>query len=303
MMMAAYNPVDDAQRLRSAMKGLGTDDSTLIDIIGHRTREQRMMIVSAYASVVGRDLLKDLESETSGNYRRVLLKLMKPRDEVLAEFLHEAMAGAGTRDKLLIDLMTQFPYELPVVAATYQRKYGKSLDSAIKSETSGNYEKMLCALLNIPRPLPNMVDPVRAASDAEVFYRAGEGRLGTDESTYINMLASNCYPQLMLIDQAYRRSHPKGMVHAVKSETSGHFEDTMVALLTAPDVYYANRIKECVDGIGTADTELIAAFTCNERPQLQMIERAYQSIYGKSMAQRVADDVSGDYKRILLALL
>jgi len=301
--MMTYNPADDAQRLRDAMKGLGTNDSVLIDIIGHRTREQRLMIVAAYTSVVGRDLLKDIESETSGNYRRVLLLLLKPRDEMLAELLNDAMKNAGTRDKLLIDLMTQFPYDLPAVAAAYQRKYHKSLESDIKSETSGNYEKMLCALLTIPRPHPAMVDPTRAAADADAFYRAGEGRLGTNEDAYINILASNSYQQLMLIDQVYRQAHPKGMIAAVKSETSGHFEDTMVALLTRPDEYYATRIKQAVDGAGTADLELIAAFVANERPQLQVIAQAYQRLFSKPMAQRVADDVSGDYKRILMALM
>jgi len=303
MNMMTYNPADDANRLHTAMKGIGTNDSVLIDIIGHRDRQQRMMIVAAYSSIVGRDLLKDLEAETSGNYRRVLLLLMKPRDEMLAELLNEAMKGAGTRDNILIDLMTQFTYELPAVAAAYQRKYGKSLESAIKSETSGNYEKMLCALLNVPRPYPGTVDPVRAAADADAFYRAGEGKIGTDENAYINILAANNFEQLMLIDQNYRRNHSKGMIHAVKSETSGRFEDTMVALLTAPDEYWATRIKAAVDGAGTADTELITAFVANERPQLQMISQAYERLYGKPMAKRVGDDVSGDYKRILMALL
>jgi len=302
-MMMTYNPTDDANRLRTAMKGIGTNDSVLIDIIGHRDRQQRMMIAAAYSSVVGRDLLKDLEAETSGNYRRVLLLLMKPRDEMLAELLHESMEGAGTRDNILIDIMTQFPYELPAVAAAYQRKYGKSLESRIKSETSGNYEKALCALLNVPRPYPGTIDPVRAAADADAFYRAGEGKLGTDENAFINIIVSNNFEQLMLIDQNYRRAHNKGMIHAVKSETSGRFEDTLAALLTPPDEYWATRIKAAVDGAGTADTELITAFVGNERPQLQMIATAYERLFGKPMAKRVGDDVSGDYKRILMALL
>jgi len=233
----------------------------------------------------------------------VLLLLMKPRDEMLAEILHEAMAGAGTRDDVLIDIMTQFPYELQGVSVMYQRKYGKSLESAIKSETSGSYEKFLCALLNTPRPPMGMVDPGRAMADAETFYRAGEGRLGTDERTYITIVSSNSPEQLQLIDQNYRRTHSKGMEHAIKSETSGNFRDTMLALITLPDMYFATRVKDAVDGAGTRDLDLITAFVANERPQLQMIARAYQARYGKSMAKRVSDDVSGDYKRILMALL
>jgi hypothetical protein len=303
VVMGGFNPVEDARRLRDAMRGIGTRDSVLIDIIGHRTREQRLMIAAEYRRTICRDLLKDLESETSGNYRSILLKLMKPRDECIAEILYEAMKGAGTNDGVLIDIMTQFPYELQAVAAAYQRKYGKSLESAIKSETSGNYEKILVTLLNTPRPPPNSIDPARAMTDAETFYRAGEGRLGTDERTYMTIVAMNCREQLLLIDQNYRRTHPKGMEHAIKSETSGRFRDTMLACITPPDIYFAQRVKEAVDGAGTNDLSIICAFVANERPHLQMIARAYQSRYGKSMAKRVSDDVSGDYKRILMALL
>jgi hypothetical protein len=285
------------------MRGIGTRDSVLIEILSHRDRAQRVMIAAEYRRTQSRDLLKDLESETSGNYRRILLKLMKPRDEMLAELLFEAMQGAGTNDGVLIDIMTQFPYEIQAAAAAYRRKYGKSLESAIKSETSGNYEKILVTLLNTPRPPPNAVDPARAMTDAETFYRAGEGRLGTDERTYMTIVAQNSREQLLLIDQNYRRTHPKGMEHAIKSETSGRFRDTMLACITPPDLYFATRVKEAVDGAGTNDLTLITAFVANERAQLQMIARAYQARYGKPMSKRVADDVSGDYKRILMALL
>jgi len=301
--MDGYNPAEDSRRLKEAMRGLGTNDSVLIDIIAHRNRMQRMMIVADYHTQFGGDLLKDIESETSGNYRSVALKLMKPRDEMLAELLFEAMNHAGTNDGVLIDIMTQFPYELPAVAATFQRKYGKSLETFIKGETSGSYENALITLLNTPRPPPNVVDPVRAASDAEAFYRAGEGRIGTDERAYMTIIASNSREQLVLMDQNYRSAHPKGMEHAIKSETTGHFRDTLLACLTAPDVYFANRIKEAVDGAGTNDLTLVAAFVANDRPQLQLIANAFQNRFGVSMAKRVSEDVSGDYKKILMALL
>jgi len=298
-----YNPAEDARRLREAMRGIGTNDTVLIDIIAHRDRMQRQMIVAEYKRSIDRDLLKDLESETSGHYKSVVLKLMKPRDEMLAEILNEATSGAGTNDGVVIDIITQFPYDLPAVAACFQRLYGKSLESVLKSETSGSYEDALVALLNTPRPLPNMIDPARAASDAESFYRAGEGRLGTNERAYINLIAGNSREQLFLMDQNYRKSHPKGMEHAIQSETSGHFRDTLLACITSPDKYFAARIKDAVEGAGTNDLSLITAFVANDRPQLQMIATAYQNLYGTSMAKRVADDVSGDYKKILLALL
>jgi len=298
-----YNPIEDARRLKEAMRGLGTNDSVLIDIIGHRSRPQRQMIVAEYGRAGYGDLLKDLHSETSGNYRSVLLKLMMPRDEMLADLLYEATSGAGTNDGVLIDIMTQFPYEIAAASACFERKYKKPLESVIKSETSGHYEDILVALLNTARPPPNVVDPVRAKNSAETFYRAGEGRLGTNERDYITVVTTNSYEQLRLINDCYRAGHKKGMEEAIKSETSGHFRDAMLACITPPDKYFASRIHEAVEGAGTNDLSLVTAFVANERPQLQFIATTYQTMFSKSMAKRVADDVSGDYKRILMALL
>jgi len=301
--MDVYNPSEDARRLKEAMRGLGTRDSVLIDIIGHRNRLQRLLIIHNYKTVLGGDLLKDIESDTSGNYRRVLLMLMMPRPDMLAELLHEALSGAGTNDGVLIDIMTQFPYELPGVAAVYETKYGKSLESAIKADTSGSFEEVLITLLNTPRPPPEVIDPVRAATDAEAFYRAGEGRLGTNERAYMTLIASNSRAQLLLMDENYRRSHTKSMAEAIKSETSGHFRDTLLACITPPDQYFAKRIKEAVDGAGTNDLTLVTAFVANDRPELQMIATAYQNLYSTTLAKRVCGDVSGNYEKILMALL
>jgi len=303
MIPAGYNPAEDARRLKDAMKGLGTNDTVLIDIIGHRNRAQRQMITAEYSRTGYGDLLKDLESETSGKYRSVLLKLMMPRDEMLAQLLFEATDGAGTNSGVLIDIITQFPYEIAAAATCFERKYKKSLESVIRSETSGHYQDTLLALLNTNRPPANSVDVMRAENSADAFYRAGEGRIGTNERSFITLLASNSFEQLVLIDDCYRRKHQKGMEEAIKSETSGHFRDTLLACMTPADKYFANRIKEAVEGAGTNDLSLIAAFVANERPQLQRIATAFQSMFSVSMAKCVSDDISGDYKRILMALL
>jgi len=298
-----YNPVEDCRRLKEAMRGIGTDDRVLIDIIAHRDRMQRLMIVDEYRRTLGGDLLKELHSETSGHYRQILMKLMLPRDEMFAEIIHEATDRAGTNDGVLIDVLTQFPYELPSIAAAYKKKYGKELTECIKSETSGDYKEALLALLNTPRPPAGMVDPVAAKNAADTFFKAGEGRIGTNERAYINIIASNSREQLHLIDDCYRQAHPKGMIHAVQSETSGRFRDVLVACLTPADRYFAGRVKEAVEGAGTNDLSLVCCFCANERPQLQMIASAYHAMFGKDMAKRVADDVSGDYKKLLMALL
>lgn len=44
----------DAEELRKAMKGIGTNEQAIISILGNRTTEQRMQIKAAFKSKFGR---------------------------------------------------------------------------------------------------------------------------------------------------------------------------------------------------------------------------------------------------------
>ena len=52
----------------------------------------------------GRDLVKDLKSETSGNFRDTIMGLMMPLNQYLASQLKTAMKGLGTDEDTLIEV-------------------------------------------------------------------------------------------------------------------------------------------------------------------------------------------------------
>ena len=60
------------------MKGLGTDDSTLIRVIVTRVEIDMVYIKAEYAKKYHKSLVDAVHSETSGNYRKFLLALLGP---------------------------------------------------------------------------------------------------------------------------------------------------------------------------------------------------------------------------------
>ena len=65
----------DADALRNAMKGFGTDEDALIKIVANRTNQQRMQIKEAYKTSFGRDLISDLKSELRGKLEDAMVAL------------------------------------------------------------------------------------------------------------------------------------------------------------------------------------------------------------------------------------
>lgn len=66
------------QVLRKAMKGLGTDDATLIRVIVTRTEIDLQYIKAEYLKKYKKTLNDAVHSETSGHYRAFLLSLLGP---------------------------------------------------------------------------------------------------------------------------------------------------------------------------------------------------------------------------------
>lgn len=75
----AQNPAKYfAKTLYKAMKGIGTDDKTLVRIVVSRTEIDMQYIKSEYKKKYGKPLGDAIHSETSGHYQKFLLSLVGP---------------------------------------------------------------------------------------------------------------------------------------------------------------------------------------------------------------------------------
>ena len=64
-----------AWSLRKAMEGLGTTDSVLIDILGTSSNSEIAAIRDSFSRQFQRDLEQDVASETSGDYKKLMVFL------------------------------------------------------------------------------------------------------------------------------------------------------------------------------------------------------------------------------------
>lgn len=117
-----FNPNGDADILYKAMKGFGTDENALIAVLCNRTWEQRKEIALAFKTSYGKDLVKEIESETSGNFEKLLVNLLTDPQLIEAQHLEDSIKGIGTNEKALIDcICTKNNFELNQLKISYKK--------------------------------------------------------------------------------------------------------------------------------------------------------------------------------------
>ncbi|CAM9955738.1 unnamed protein product, partial [Phaeothamnion confervicola] len=62
----------DAVTVRTACKGMGTDDAALIEVICGRTKAHLKRVDLHFHALFERSLYEQIHSETSGHYKRLL---------------------------------------------------------------------------------------------------------------------------------------------------------------------------------------------------------------------------------------
>ncbi|KAB0399972.1 hypothetical protein E2I00_014195, partial [Balaenoptera physalus] len=195
----------------------------------------------------------------------------------------------------------------------YKITYGKDLEEVLKSELSGNFEKTALALLDHPsetnkanRDEGDNVDKDLAGQDAKDLYDAGEGRWGTDESTFNEVLAKRNHKQLRATFQAYQVLIGKDIEEAIEAETSGDLQKAYLTLVrSARDLhgYFADCLYKAMKGAGTDEETLIDIIVTQAEVNLQGIKAKFQEKYQKSLSDMVRSDTSGDFQKLLVALL
>ncbi|KAH7730727.1 annexin [Aphelenchoides avenae] len=187
-----------------------------------------------------------------------------------AEHLEKAMKGIGCdKNKVILVLCGKSNHQRQEVAKAYKVQFGKDLLEVLKSELSGDFEKLILALM----------EPA-ADFDAREMNRA--------------------------IKIAYRRLFGKELEDDIRGDTSGHFQRLLVSLLTAgrEDGYRTDHVKANHDArdlyrageqkLGTDEDTFNRILATQNFTQLQLVFAEYQKITGNTIEKAIEGEFGKD---------
>jgi hypothetical protein len=308
--MQAQNVFDvsqDVQIINSALYSKPKNINSLINVVCHRSNAQRQQILNEYFNVYKKSLRDELKDHLHGNFEETMMSLFYSPADFDCYHLYKAMKGLGTNEDTLIEILaTRSNERINQIKARYLEIYKKDLVKVVQSDTSGFFRQVLLKLLEANRsnnPYPDQKDCNDCAKN--LFFAATQKKEILND-TFLYVFTQKSREELALIAQVYYEWYRKTLFEVVKTSFSGDAKRILKAIvyaLLSPSEYFAYRVNKAVKGLGTKDTMLIRILVSRDEIDMERIKRYYKQLYKVEMFDDVKNDVSGDYKTILLALI
>uniref|UniRef100_A0AAY4D203 Annexin n=1 Tax=Denticeps clupeoides TaxID=299321 RepID=A0AAY4D203_9TELE len=219
----------DAEQLKLAMKGIGTDELTLIEILASRTNKEIRDIKRVYKEVYKKELEDDIKSDTSGDFRNALTALCKMHVGfcLIAFLFFKALYEAGEKRKgtdcaVFIDILTtRSAAQLRKVFQMYSKYSKVDVGKAIDLELKGDIEDLLTAVVKCAGSKP--------AFFAEKLYLSMKGS-GTRCKILTRVMVSRAELDMVKIKEEYKKMYGKTLYQDILDDTKGDYEKILLAL-------------------------------------------------------------------------
>ncbi|XP_045032148.1 annexin A4 [Daphnia magna] len=221
--------------LHETMDAPGTDEPSLTEVMISRSNQELADIQTFFNSYYGHTLVSEIESDTSGPYRRLLIQMAEGRrDETnlvdmaavqkdVDDLYEGGPAMEGTNEAVYVDIFSLRNYvHLDQVAILYESTYKIPLSTVVTTEFADDMANALVSILQYSSD--------KAVYFSSRFFTSIAGA-GTADRDLMRLTVSRCEIDLGNIKNAYQTVYGEALSSAVSSDTSGSYRTALLALI------------------------------------------------------------------------
>ncbi|XP_073314039.1 annexin-like protein RJ4 [Primulina huaijiensis] len=300
-------PVADAEALRKACQGWGTDEKAIISILGHRNETQRKLIRQAYEDLYHEDLVKTLESELSGDFEKAVYRwILDPQDRD-AVLLHAAIKKSLVLDyRVIVEIACiRSPEELLAIKRAYRIRFKHSLEEDLAQHTTAHIRQFLVGLVSIYRYNGDEINERLANSEAQILQNAIKEKAFHDEEV-VRIITTRSKNQVLATLNQFKDDHGSSITKLLRDDPSSDFLSalrTAIRCISDHQKYYEKVIRKALNTVGTDEESLSRVVVTSAEKDLKEIKDLFHKRNSVTLEHAVAKDTSGDYKAFILALL
>ncbi|XP_014679635.1 PREDICTED: annexin-B12-like [Priapulus caudatus] len=299
---ANFRPAQEATSLQKFLYSKKPNINGLTGLLSTRNNAQRQTMKDNYQSRFLKDLLEEARSaELSGNFQELAIALLMQTADYDAHCISEAVSGIGTNAAMLTEVMcTQEAADIHNLTQQYKSKHNQKLESVFRSETTGDFQKLMMAICKGVRAADVTVNVADARRDAEMLAKAMHG---SKSLKLINFFAKSSFSHIKETQEQYRQIFARPLRDDLKklkrSQLLQNAFLTTAAYADHPVLYYSEKLHESINN----DTMLIRLVVARCEVDLVEIKEAYKEMHHMSLDDAIeSKSFNEDYKKLLLAI-
>ncbi|CAL8091799.1 unnamed protein product [Calicophoron daubneyi] len=303
-----FEPKEDARKLHDAIKECGADETVIIDVLGHRTSEQRSEVLSEFKTIYDTELIKELSPELSGNFRDIMDALcLLPEDYDAVQMYAALRNGPAAYGTLIEILSSRTNAQINKAKCAYKKYFeGRDLVRDIARETSGQIRRILFGLAQGTRDETETVNMELVQKDVE--------ELGGDAKEWMNknyialnrIIFSRSVPHIRAVIDQYSKATGNDIEEVIKSQLDGDLLECFLSVtrcIRNRPRFFADQLEKSVNRLGTDHDSLIRIIVTRSEIDMGYIKEEFLKDTGKSLESWILNGTKGDYQKTLLALI
>ena len=282
------------------------DEETIVSILSTTSNLDRQIIRLFYKKKFPNLIQKDIQTQLSGDFGKLVLNLFDLPYEYDARELHRSLTSFSKDEKAIIEIIITRPRShLTLVQKIYKKFYNVSLKNDILNLSDKTFSEFLITILASNRPSGLTLKQNDAYNIAKDIIKNGIKQYGKNVNLFKQVFVDRSREDLIMISRAFYDLYKKNLYDVIDNEISGTnkklIKDILFGLIT-PAQWFAKKAYKAMKGAGTDDKTLIRVIVSRAEIDMEDIRDYYFRDRNTDLRNDIDGDCSGAYGQLLMNL-